>query len=142
MLKNIPDIISPELMKCLMEMGHSDTIVIADGNFPAYSMNDRVIPAYGHSVNDILEAILKFFPLDPYVDDPVKLMKVVDGDPTVPVVWDEFRETIKSEGYDDKKVVKQIDRFDFYDEAKGAFAVIATTDRALYANVLLQKGVC
>ncbi len=142
MLKNIPDIISPQLMKCLMEMGHSDTIVIADGNFPVHTMNNRVIDAYGHSVNDILEAILQFFPLDPYVDHPVNLMRVVEGDPTVPVVWEDFRKTIRDGGYDDKKVVEQIDRFDFYDKAKDAYLVIATTDRALYANVLLQKGVC
>ncbi len=142
MLKNIPDIISPELMKNLMEMGHSDTLVICDGNYPAYTMNDNVIPAYGHSVNDVLKAILEFFPLDTYTDHPVKLMQVVEGDPTVPVVWNDFKETIKKAGYDEEKVVTNIDRFDFYDQSKGAYLFIATTDRALYANVMLQKGVC
>lgn len=34
MLRGIPEILSPELIKCLMEMGHGDEIVIADRNFP------------------------------------------------------------------------------------------------------------
>ena len=69
MLKNIPKILSPELLKVLCEMGHSDRIVIADGNFPAETMgkNNIVIRADGHGCNEMLDAILELFPLDTYI---------------------------------------------------------------------------
>ena len=81
MLKGIPKIISPELLKVLSEMGHSDTIVLADGNFPAETMgkNAKVIRADGHGVCELLDAILTLFPLDTYVAHPVKLMAVMAG---------------------------------------------------------------
>lgn len=82
MLKNIPAILSPELLKTLCEMGHSDRIIIADGNFPAESMgkNCKVIRADGHGVPELLDAILTLFPLDTYVEKPVNLMQVMPGD--------------------------------------------------------------
>lgn len=82
MLKNIPKILSPELLKALCEMGHSDRIVIADGNFPSESMgkNAIVIRADGHSATEMLDAVLTVFPLDTYVEHPVNLMQVMAGD--------------------------------------------------------------
>lgn len=141
MLKGIPKIISPELIKILMEMGHGDEIVIADGNFPAASHAQRLVRADGHNVPELLEAILELFPLDPYVEKPVALMAVVDGDPTVPVIWDTYAETITNKGYKEG-LIENIDRFDFYDRAKEAYAVVATGEGALYANIILKKGVC
>ena len=81
MLKGIPKILSPELLKVLCEMGHSDRIVIADGNFPAESMgkNAKVIRMDGHGVPEILDAILQVFPLDSYVEKPFSLMEVMPG---------------------------------------------------------------
>ena len=78
MLKGIPEILSPELLKVLCEMGHSDRLVIADGNFPVESMgkNAITIRCDGHGVPEILDAILKLFPLDTYVEHPVNLMEV------------------------------------------------------------------
>ena len=78
MLKGIPKILSPELLKILCEMGHGDRLVIGDGNFPAQSMGQRVIRCDGHGVPELLEAILALFPLDSYVDKPVTLMSVID----------------------------------------------------------------
>ena len=82
MLKGIPKILSPELLKVLCEMGHSDRLVIADGNFPSESMGKDaiVIRCDGHGVPEILDAILKLFPLDTYVEHPVNLMEVMPGD--------------------------------------------------------------
>ncbi len=80
MLKNIPNILSPDLLKILMEMGHGDELVIADGNFPAASIAQKLIRLDGHSVPEVLKAILKFFPLDTYVENPVGLMAVSEGD--------------------------------------------------------------
>lgn len=74
MLKNIPSIISPELMKAIMEMGHGDEILLADGNYPAASADPPVIRADGHGIPELLEAILQFFPLDTYADANVMFM--------------------------------------------------------------------
>ena len=140
MLKGIPDIISPELMKVLMETGHGDEIVIADGNFPAASNAQRLVRADGHNVPKLLEAILKFFPLDIYVEKPAALMAVVPGNNTKPTIWEEYRKIFKasSEKFDDFEF---IERFDFYERAKNAYAIIATSEKALYANIILKKGV-
>lgn len=94
MLKGIPSIISPELLKILMEMGHGDEIVIADGNFPSSTCGQRLVRLDGHGVPEVLDAILKFFPLDPYVETPTALMQVVPGDKVVPVIWDKYKEII------------------------------------------------
>ena len=88
MLKNIPKIISPELVKYLMEMGHGDELVIADANFPAHRIGQRVVRCDGHGVPVILDAILQLLPLDTYSDYQAGLMQVVPGDPTIPVIWD------------------------------------------------------
>lgn len=143
MLKGIPKILSPELLKVLSEMGHSDRLVISDGNFPAESMGKDaiVIRMDGHGVPEILDAILQVFPLDTYVDHPMNLMKVMKGDNVETPIWDTYKDIVAK--YDDRgaDAVGNIERFAFYDEAKTAYAIIATGEAALYANVMLQKGV-
>ena len=140
MLKDIPDVISPDLMCVLMEMGHGDEIVLADGNFPAVSMAQRLVRCDGHGVSEILGAVLKFFPLDIYVDQPVALMSVVPGDDTKPTIWEDYRRIIKASGekFSDFEFVE---RFSFYQRAQDAYAVVATSEKALYANIILKKGV-
>jgi len=140
LLKNIPNILSPDLLKILMEMGHGDEIVIADGNFPAASIAQRLIRLDGHNVPEVLEAVLKFFPLDIYVENPVGLMEVVPGDNVKPVIWDEYRKIVL-ESKEPFKEFEHIERFAFYERAKKAYAVIATSESALYANIILKKGV-
>lgn len=143
MLKNIPKILSPELLKVLCEMGHSDRIVIGDGNFPAETMgkNAIVIRCDGHGVAEILDAILQLFPLDKYIEKPVSLMEVVKGDTVETPIWDEYEKIVTK--YDERgaKAIGHIERFAFYEEAKKAYAIIATSESALYANIMLQKGV-
>ena len=143
MLKGIPEILSPELLKVLCEMGHSDRIVIADGNFPSASVgkNAIVIRADGHGTAELLEAILTLFPLDSYVDAPVNLMQVMPGDTVETPIWDEYREIVARVGGRDASAIGEIERFRFYEEAKTAYAIIATGEKALYANIMLQKGV-
>ena len=143
MLKGIPRILSPELLKVLCEMGHGDRIVIADGNFPSASVGRDaiVIRMDGHKATDILEAILKLFPLDQYDDKPVNLMEKVPGDTVATPIWGEFEDIVSR--YDDrgKSAIGFIERFKFYEEARKAYAIIATGEKAQYANVMLQKGV-
>lgn len=140
MLKSIPNILSPDLLKILMEMGHGDELVIADGNFPSASIAQRLIRLDGHGVPVILESILKFFPLDIYVENPVGLMAVVPGDNIKPVIWDEYRKIVQ-DSKEPFKDFEYIERFAFYERAKKAFAVIASSESALYANIILKKGV-
>jgi L-fucose mutarotase len=140
MLNGIPAILSPELLKVMMEMGHADELVIGDGNFPAASIARRLLRADGHGVPELLEAILKFFPLDPHVDHPVALMAVVPGDPTKPEIWERYRSIVADAepGFTDFEMVE---RFAFYERARQAYAVLATGESALYANIILKKGV-
>ena len=143
MLKGIPKILSPELLKVLCEMGHSDRLVISDGNFPAESMgkNAIVIRCDGHGVPEILEAILKVFPLDTYVEKPMNLMEVMPGDNVETPIWDTYKEIVAKYDGRGADAIGNIERFAFYEEAKTAYAIIATGESALYANVMLQKGV-
>ena len=143
MLKGIPKILSPELLKVLCEMGHSDRLVIADGNFPSESMdkNAKIIRCDGHGVPELLEAILTVFPLDTYVETPVSLMQVMPGDNVETPIWDEYKEIVLRFDERGQKAIGQTERFAFYDEAKTAYAIIATGESALYANIMLQKGV-
>ena len=142
MLKGISPMLSPELLKVLCEMGHSDTIVIADGNFPAETMgkNGIVIRMDGHGVPEILEAILQVFPLDQYVDKPVSLMERVPGDNADVSIWKKYEELIDRAEERGKALIQKVERFAFYEEAKKAYAVIATSETSQYANVILQKG--
>jgi L-fucose mutarotase len=143
MLKGIPGILSPELLKVLCEMGHSDRIVISDGNFPAETMgrNATVIRCDGHGVPELLDAILQVFPLDTYVEKPVKLMEVVPGDPVETPIWEIYKKIILKHDLRGAAAVGNLERFAFYEEAKTSFAIIATGEKALYANIMLQKGV-
>lgn len=141
MLKGIPEIISPELLKILDEMGHGDEIVIGDSNFPAASNAKRLIRCDGHGVLDVLDGILKLFPLDIYTDCPVNVMELIPGDPTVPEIPKDIRKLAAK--YDDRgeKCVGEVERFAFYERARNAYAIVATTEKKLYGCVILKKGV-
>ncbi len=139
MLKGIPRILSRELLKILMEMGHGDELVIADGNFPSANYGQRLVRLDGHGVPEVMSAILDLMPLDIYVDAPVALMEVVPGDDYVPEIWDTYRAVVKEKEGD--KGIDNMERFAFYDRAKEAYAVVATGEISLYANVILKKGV-
>ncbi len=141
MLKNIPKIVSPELLKTLAEMGHGDEIVIADGNFPAETFGKRVIRADGISGAEMLDAVLTLLPLDTYSDPNFILMRLMDCDEGKinPIIWEEYKNV--ADRHDRNVRIGQIDRFEFYDRAKSAYAVIATGEEAVYANIILKKGV-
>jgi L-fucose mutarotase len=142
MLKGIPPILSPELLKVLCEMGHTDELTIGDGNFPGHTYGKKVIRLDGHGVPEILDAILQVFPLDTYVDKPVTLMGVVKGDTVKTPIWDTYKEIVAK--YDNRGAAcfEEIDKWDFYDKVKEkSTVVIMTGETALYANIILKKGV-
>lgn len=138
MLKGISPLISPDLLKILMEMGHGDEIVIADGNFPAASIAKRLVRSDGIPVSPILEAVLKLLPLDPFVERPVALMAVVPGDSSQPAIWEDYRKIIQR--YEKFTEFEYVERFAFYERARQAYAVVATSETAIYANIILKKG--
>ncbi len=142
MLRNIPRILPPELVKCMMEMGHSDMLVIADAGFPGTAHAKRMIRMDGILIPDLLDAVLQLFPLDYFVPNPVRLMKNLPTEP-VPEIWETYRELLAK--YDQDNAFKEfefIDRLPFYEEAEKAFVVVQTGDTSRYANIILQKGIC
>lgn len=139
MLRGIPPLISPELMHVLMSMGHGDEIVIADGNFPAATNAKRLVRADGHGVPAVLQAIVSFFPLDTFVEDNAVVMATAPGVPR-PSIWAEF-ERILAESEGKPVQLTPIERFAFYERSRNAFAVVATSETAIYANIILKKGV-
>ena len=141
MLKGIPRLLSPDLLKILMEMGHGDTIVIGDDGFPSASVakGNQLVRMDGHGVCEVLDAILHFFPLDTYVDEPVQLMERVPGDEVDTPIWESIAEIV--EKYEPGTKIGYVERFQFYKEAKSAYAVIATGETGRYACVILRKGV-
>ncbi len=143
MLKGIPQILSPELLKVLCEMGHSDRLVIGDGNFPVESMgkNAITIRCDGHGVPELLDAILTVFPLDTYVEHPVNLMAVMEGDQVETPIWDTYKEIVAKHDPRGAAAIGNIERFAFYEEAKTCYCILSSSEKALYANIMLQKGV-
>jgi L-fucose mutarotase len=140
MLIGIPKVFSPDLLKVLMEMGHGDEIVLADGNFPAASTAQRLIRCDGNSIPDLLDPILQFFPIDSLANRPISLMAVDAGEPYNPTIWDQYRQIIKRhvENFTEFELVE---RSTFYGRVRQAYAVVATGEMSLYANVILRKGV-
>ncbi len=146
MLKNIPSILTPELLKVLCEMGHSDRICIGDGNFPGASMAKAegaiFLRADGHGIPELLDAILKVMPLDTYTETPAMLMEKMERDRDLEIpVWKEYQEIIAKNDARGEKAVGAYERFAFYEEAKKCYCIIQTGETALYANIILQKGV-
>lgn len=139
MLNGIPKILSPELVKLMMEMGHGDELILGDGNFPVSSMGIPVVRLDGHGVLEVLDAVLDMMPLDKYVPVPVALMEVVPGDTIIPVIWDSYREILKKHGCETEP--EQLERYAFYERTKSGFCVVATSESAQYANIILKKGI-
>jgi L-fucose mutarotase len=125
-LKGVPHLISPELLYALASMGHGDEIVLADSNFPSDSVAKangvRLIVADGLPIPKLLRQILKLFPLDQYVSEPVALMDLVDTDKQkgleVPI-WNEYKQIVGNDVQ-----FEMVERFQFYERAKKCFAVV------------------
>lgn len=140
MLRNIPPLLSPEILWTLRAMGHGDEIVIADANFPATALGTRCHRLDGLSATEVLEGVLTILPLDKYVPTPALVMEVVDEPNTVPPIVTEFQ-SITTATADTPTVLGSLERFAFYDRAKTAFAIIQTGETRLYGNIILKKGV-
>ena len=140
MLRNLPPILSPDILWSLRAMGHGDEIVIADANFPAEGLGPRCHRLDGISATDLLEAVLTVTPLDDFVPDPALVMQVVGDAQAVPEVVTAFQRIIDRVA-DTPAPIASLERFDFYARAKGAFAVVQTGEARLYGNIIVKKGV-
>jgi L-fucose mutarotase len=140
MLKGVSPLLSPELLFTIAKMGHGDELVLGDGNFPADSHAQRIVRADGLSVPAVLEALLQFFPLDTFVQAPAGVMQPVDKNAPEPPIWKDFRRLLEV-GEGRRIELELIERFAFYNRAKNAYAIVATSETALYANLILKKGV-
>ena len=139
MLKGIHSAIGPELLKVLAEMGHGDEIILADAHFPGHSFNDQVLRTDGVKITTLLDGILPLFELDSY-DDPLIMMQAVEGDSLDSSVESSYRDEIQKHVSDAPEVIR-IGRFEFYERAKKAAAVVMTGETAKYGNIILKKGV-
>lgn len=143
MLKGIPNCLSPELLKVLAEMGHGDTLVIGDAFYPSASSarHSMLVRADGIRATTLLDAILRFFPLDRSVDFPVRMMDKQECDKDVPTpIWDEYKSIVAAHDERGERCIQMIDRFDFYKAAENAYAVLATGEESLYGCLIIQKG--
>lgn len=140
MLKGIDPRLSPEVLHALAAMGHGDALVIADANFPAAAIARRLHNLQGLDATAALEAVLTLLPIDQYVAAPAAVMAVVDDPESVPAIVREFQSVLdRAQGA--RVNIEKVERFAFYERAQRAFAVIATSERRLYGNIILSKGV-
>jgi len=137
MLKNISPLISPDLLKCLAEMGHGDELCIADGNYPSNSMNERVMRLDGQNIPELLEAILAIFPLDNESEFNVILMD--NNREKKPLIWKKYIETLSLSK--ERYKIDYLERFTFYKRSRKCYTIIATSEKSLFANIILKKGV-
>lgn len=140
MLKGIHPAISPALLKILAEMGHGDELVLADAHFPAHTLHSKVVRADGVDIATLLTAISPLFEFDAYVDAPLIMMQAVAGDQLDPQVEQHYCAAIKS-AVGNCPILKRLERFDFYQQAKQAYAIVVTGETAKYGNIILKKGV-
>ncbi len=136
MLKNIPACISPDLMHAMMSMGHGDEIVFADADFPAAAHSRRMIRADGLDVATLLAAVLPFFPLDSFVDNPVITMDCSPwGDE--PESYGRFREIVRKHEPNFTNF-ELMERFALYERTVKAYVVVVTGEPD--GNIILKKG--
>lgn len=136
MLKGIDPVLSPELLKILCEMGHGDELVVTDAHYPAHSKSSgRVVRADGIPAARLLKAIAPLFELDSY-SVPCAMIKIAKGDSADPNVEKEYREAL---GYHGE--IEEVERFDFYDRATKAYAVLHTGELRKYGCIIVKKGV-
>lgn len=140
MLRSIDPVISPDLLDALFRMGHGDEIVLADAFFPGDTFGKKVIRADGLKITELLKGIMPLITLDTFVESPLIMMGPVDGDSLDPEVEISYRKPI-DEIWPETPKVQRIDRFEFYERSKKAFAVVMTGETVKYGNIILKKGV-
>ena len=145
MLKNLDNRLNAEVLYALRAMGHGDTLVIADTNFPSDSIARQTV--LGELIRmdnltcaEVVEAVLSVLPLDTFVDDFAGRMEVVGAPDKIEPVQAEVQAKINAAEGRVREMIS-IERFDFYDRAREAYAVIQTGERRFYGCFIFRKGV-
>jgi len=140
MLKKLNILHTPDLLHVLASMGHGDEIALVDANFPAVTMAQRLVRLDGADLPSAVEACMELMPLDTFVDQPALRMMQVHAPGEVPEVQQICQRIIdQAEGRHVE--LAGIRREEFYERARKAFAVVATSERRVYGCLLLKKGV-
>ena len=145
MLKNIASELSPDLLWCLASMGHGETIVVVDRNFPAHEVakntsSGKIIELPGLDVPAACRVILSVMPLDDFIPSPVACMQVV-GEPEkiLPMQKEVHEIALKAEAR--TFPMERLERFAFYEAAKKSFAVVRTSEFRPYGCFIFTMGV-
>ncbi len=143
MLKGINPLITPDLLKLLMEMGHDDSLVLADANFTALSLGagKPVLRLPGASMFQTVKAIDSLLPLAADVDHPIAFMQV--SDTTAPyrsALQREVLGLLETSLLPDQKA-EPLERYAFYERVQGAYAIVLTGELQPFGNFILRKGV-
>jgi len=145
MLKNLDPLLTPDLLYALRAMGHGDILTLVDSNFPADSVSTstihgEVIRLDGVGIPEVAQALFSVFPLDSYVETPIKHMQVV-GEPetTLEIHHELYQIAVKNSGREWK--MGSIERHEFYEQARKTYAVVATSEQRPYGCFLITKGV-
>ncbi|MCL6444027.1 MAG: fucose isomerase [Alicyclobacillus sp.] len=141
MLKGVPAALTSEIVYVLHCMGHGDELVICDANFPAYTKGFRVIDTGYASVPELLDHILKIFPLDDYSPINSVVMRKEDRDEEIPTPARDMIISRLQEYYHGESRTEELPRDAFYERSGKAYAIIRTADTRLYSNVIIKKGV-
>jgi L-fucose mutarotase len=144
MLKGIDHRLNADVLGTLRAMGHGDYLIVSDTNFPADTNAQETTLGYllrmeNLTAAEAINAILSVMPLDTFVDDYAARMRVGDDPDDIPPVQQEVIAEVKAAG--ESRPLPDVERFDFYDLAKGAYAVIQTGERRFYGCFMLRKGV-
>lgn len=145
MLKNIDPLLNADILAALRAMGHGDYLVICDANFPADSIArqsrlGRLLRMDAADSTQAARAVLSVMPLDSYIDNAAERMEVIGSPDELPEVQREVQQIVDAaEGK--SWPLRSVERFAFYERARGAYAVIVTGERRFYGCFIFTKGV-
>ncbi len=137
MLIGLDTLLTADLLHALAAMGHGETIVLVDANYPA-TRGKRLIQLPGASTPRALRAVLSVLPIDTFIPEPTAVMQVVGDPAAVPDVVAEMNACLAAAGC---APATGVERFAFYTMAETAYAIVQTGERRFYGNIALTKGV-
>mmetsp|Transcript_14516 Transcript_14516/g.23636 ORF Transcript_14516/g.23636 Transcript_14516/m.23636 type:complete len:159 (-) Transcript_14516:96-572(-) len=146
LLKTLPPLLTADLLHVLRAMGHADKIVVCDCNFPAAEVATKTTSGK-HIILSVdlptaLDAICTLLPLDFFEGEQGFIMGPQSGTtkpPSGKEVESQAMEAIGKHCPDAN--IGTVERFEFYKQARTAFAVVQTMERRPYGCVVLSKGV-
>ena len=144
MLKNLDPLLNADVLHALRAMGHGDTLVLSDTNFPSESVARKTVLGkllrIDASCPRAARAILSVMPLDSFVEHATYRMEVVGNPKDIQPVQKEVQAEInKAEGK--PWPMGSIERMAFYEHAKKAYCVITTAETRFYGCFIFTKGV-